>query len=114
MPRRAEPLAGASPVVRRIAGRACRYYRITMPTLTFKVSPREAARIRRLARREGRTLSEFLRRRATEPEPAPAAMARDAYHIEISAVTGLPVLRAPGDVSVVTSDQIREIAADFP
>lgn len=88
------------------------YYRNTMPTITFKVSPGEAARIRRLALREGRTVSEFLRRRATLRDTT--QQETEAYRVETSPVTGLPVLRAPAGVAVATSDQIREIAADFP
>jgi hypothetical protein len=83
-----------------------------MPTITFKVSADEAARIRCLARQEGRTVSEFLRRRATLVD----ASARSApeYHIEISPVTGLPVLRATNGTTVASSDEIRERLVDFP
>jgi hypothetical protein len=83
-----------------------------MPTLTFKVTPEEAARIRRLARRERRTLSEFLRRRAVRSE-APAVEAA-GYRIEISRASGLPVMRAPAGTPAVTPEQIKALLVDFP
>ena len=83
-----------------------------MPTITFKVTAREAARIRRLARREGLTVSEFLRRRTTDASPS--ASDAGAYHVETSAVTGLPVMHAPKEVPDVSSDQVHALLADFP
>ena len=82
-----------------------------MPTLTFKVTPREAARIRELARREGMTLSEYLRRRASA---APPIAAESGYRIVRDALTGLPAMKAPEGVGPVTSAQIRALLADFP
>ena len=46
-----------------------------MPTITFKVSASEAARIRRLAKRAGYTVSEFIRRRAMQVQPTGAEQA---------------------------------------
>jgi len=83
-----------------------------MKTLSFKVSPDEAARIRRLARRENRTVSEFLRRRALQPDPTPAAGA--GYRVEVSPITGLPVMHAPPGTPRVTSEDVRALLADFP
>jgi len=82
-----------------------------MPTITFKVTPREAARIRELARREGVSVSEFLRRRAVT-----AGSLGDAgeYRIGRDPVTGLPVMEAPTSVAPVSSEQIRALMADFP
>jgi hypothetical protein len=82
-----------------------------MPTITFKVSQREAARIRELARREGLTVSEFLRRRAVVPgiEGKP-----EKYRIAQDPVTGLPVMIAPSGMAPVTSEQIRALMSDFP
>ncbi len=87
------------------------YYRNTMPTITFKVSQREAARIRELARREGVTVSEFLRRRAVAPggEGQPGE-----YRIVKDPVSGLPVMQAPTGMPPVSSEQIRALLADFP
>lgn len=82
-----------------------------MPTLTFKVSEREAVRIRELARRERVTVSEFLRRRAV----ASAAVGQGgAYRIAQDPLTGLPVMEAPAGMEPVTSDHIRALLADFP
>lgn len=84
-----------------------------MPTLTFKVTPEEAARIRRLARRERRTVSEFLRRRAVQRGPMSADDA-GGYRIEISPVTGLPVVHAPPGAPRVTPEQVKALLVDFP
>ena len=81
-----------------------------MPTITFKVTAREAARIRQLARREGITISEFLRRRAVQVPPSPTG----AYRIATSAITGLPVMQAPPGTPTVSSEHIRGLLLDFP
>jgi len=90
---------------------ALRYYRITKPTISFKVSVGAAARIRELARREGLSVSEFLRRRATAPVPSETA---GAYQISEDPLTGLPVMRGPGTAEPVSSEQVRALMADFP
>ena len=82
-----------------------------MPTITFKVTAREAARIRELARRDGVTVSEFLRRRAVATPPHPGA---GQYRITTDPVTGLPVMEAPPGTPAVSSAQIRALLADFP
>jgi hypothetical protein len=82
-----------------------------MATISFKVTAREAARIRELARREGVTVSEFLRRRATEPGPLPDPR---EYRVTRDPLTGLPVMEAPPGAPPVTSAQIRALMADFP
>jgi hypothetical protein len=82
-----------------------------MPTITFKVTPREAARIRELARREGVTVSEFLRRRAIAQLPGTQT---GGFRITVDAVTGLPVMDAPPGTPEVSSAQIRALLADFP
>jgi hypothetical protein len=84
-----------------------------MPTLTFKVTAEEAARIRRQARRERSTLSEFLRRRAVQGPGTPPGEA-GGYRIETSRVTGLPVMHAPAGIPRVTSEQVQALLADFP
>jgi hypothetical protein len=81
-----------------------------MPTITFKVTAREAARIRELARRERVTVSEFLRRRAVAAEPGEAG----GYRIVKDRITGLPVMEGPPGNGVVTPAQIRALLADFP
>jgi hypothetical protein len=82
-----------------------------MPTLTFKVSARETARIRELARREGLTVSEFLRRRAVT---AVSGGASGEYRIVTDPLTGLPVMEAPPGTGPISSEQIRAHMADFP
>jgi hypothetical protein len=82
-----------------------------MPTITFKVTAREAARIRELARREGVTVSEFLRRRAVA-SAAPGAVGE--YRIGKDSVTGLPVMEAPPGIGPVSTAEIRALLADFP
>lgn len=81
-----------------------------MPTITFKVTPREAARIQEMARREGVSVSEYLRRRAMTPRP----LTPGGYRIAIDALTGLPVMEAPPEVAPVSSAQVRALLADFP
>lgn len=83
-----------------------------MPTLSFKVTVEEAARIRRLARREKRTVSDFIRRRAVQGSPGVAA--EPGYRIEISPTTGLPVMHAPPGTPRVTSEDVGALLADFP
>jgi hypothetical protein len=83
-----------------------------MPTITFKVTAEEAARIRRMARCEGLTVSDFIRRRAVQA--APATGETGAYHVETSAVTGLPVMHAPKEVPPVSSEQVRALLMDHP
>ena len=87
------------------------YYRNTMPTITFKVTSRDAARIRALARREGLTVSEFLRRRAVATA---VAGPEGAYRIARDPLTGLPVMEAPPGMGLVSSEQIRALMTDFP
>ena len=100
--------AGGEPLRCRRPG----YYGNTMPTFTFKVTPREAARIREQARQDRVTLSEFLRRRAMAPAaPPPAA---SGYRIIKSPLTGLPVMQPPEGAPPVTSAQIRALLSDFP
>jgi hypothetical protein len=87
------------------------YYRNTVPTITFKVTPREAARIRQLAAREGLTVSEFLRRRAVAPGVEGSA---GEYRIVQDPVTGLAVMEAPAGMIPVSSEQVRALMGDFP
>lgn len=79
-----------------------------MPTITFKVSEREAARIRALARL---TVSEFLRRRAVARS---SEVAPQQYRIGSDPLTGLPVMEAPAGAASISSEQIRALLADFP
>jgi hypothetical protein len=82
-----------------------------MPTITFKVSQREAARIRALARREGLSVSEFLRRQAFAPT---AAGPQGAYRIVRDPLTGLPIMEAPAGMNPVSSEHVKALMTDFP
>lgn len=80
-----------------------------MPTITFKLSPQEAAALRRRARADKKTLSAYLRAAGLPGKEAPAGK----YRTKIDRATGLPVVCAPPGVSV-TSEQVAAIMADFP
>ena len=82
-----------------------------MPTITFKVTPQEAARLRALARREGLNVSEFLRRRALASK---GSGDEGEYRIGQDPVTGLPVMEAPAGLAPVSREHIRALMADFP
>jgi hypothetical protein len=83
-----------------------------MTTLSFKVTPQEAARIRLRAKREGRSISEFLRLRAMESETG--ARLKGNVRITTSPATGLPVMTGPAGTPPVGPDQIRALLLDFP
>ena len=78
-----------------------------MPTISFKVSPSEAARIRRAAR--GRSLSEYLRAAALPKVPKTAT----AYRTRTDKSTGLPVTVTPPGLEL-GSEEVRAALADFP
>ena len=83
-----------------------------MATLSFKVSAEEAARIRRRARQERRTVSEYLRRRAVGDPATPGSA--PGYRITTSRGTGLPVMIGPTGIPQVSAGDIRALLADFP
>ena len=80
-----------------------------MPTLTFKVSPKEAHAIRQRARQEKATLSKFLRTRALGAEPTEK---RPTLIIKKHPVSGLPYNATPGPP--VSQAEIDAALADFP
>ena len=75
-----------------------------MPTITFKLSPQEAAALRRRARAEKKTVSAYVRA-AVLPDTEPPA---GQYHTKIARTTGLPVVYAPPGISV-TSEQVASL-----
>jgi len=83
-----------------------------MATLSFKVTVKEAALIRRRAKQERHSVSEFLRARATGEGATrqPAA----GYRIVRSRVTKLPVMVGPAGCPGVKSEDVRALLADFP
>ena len=80
-----------------------------MPTVSFKVSADEARLMRTRARKEGVSLSEYLRRRARLATPAPSSpkLVRCPH-------TGAMVFAAPEDQPPLTTEAVRELLADFP
>jgi len=78
-----------------------------MPVISFKVSPEHARHLRRSARLEYKTVSEYLRA-VTKPE----APAKRRLNIQIHPISGLPYDNSPGPV--VTDEMIKEALADFP
>ena len=80
-----------------------------MVTISFKVSEDEARSIRAGARKEGVSVSEYLRRRARPSGPGPATWRRvRCPH------TGAMILAGPGGQPPLTTEAVRELLADFP
>lgn len=80
-----------------------------MTTLTFKVTPVEARRIRGLARQAGLTLSEYLRRRASGQSGEPIKPGRVRCRFT-GAMIFAPLVSQPP----LTTETVKEIMADFP
>jgi hypothetical protein len=80
-----------------------------MPTITFKLSPQEAAALRRRARAEKKTVSAYVRAAVLPDTEQPTGK----YRTKIDRATGLPVVYAPSGISV-TSEQVASFMADFP
>ena len=83
------------------------YYLMT--TITFKVTEDEARLIRSRARKEGISVSEYLRRRASVSMPAPQKPRRvRCPH------TGAMIFAAPENQPPLTTESVRELLSDFP
>ena len=80
-----------------------------MTTLSFKVNAEEARTIRVQARKEGVSVSEFLRRRACFRMPPPQKPA----HVRCPH-TGAMVFGAAAHLPRLTTETVRELLADFP
>ena len=80
-----------------------------MPTLTFKVSPEEARRIRAFARGERLTVSAYLRRQACGTEAASEPIRRIRCPHTGAMVFG-PAVGHPA----LTTRSVGEMLADFP
>jgi hypothetical protein len=78
-------------------------------TITFKVTEEEARLIRTRARREGLSVSEYLRRRASAPMPG----ARKPRRVRCKH-TGATIFAAPPNEPPLTTQSVREILSDFP
>lgn len=82
---------------------------MTVTTLTFKVTAAEARRIRKMAKAENLTLSEFLRRRMggrTGPDLKPGLVRCTA--------TGATVFAPFQDGAPFTTETVKEWMGDFP
>ena len=80
-----------------------------MATISFKVSEDEARSIRARARKEGVSVSEYLRRRARRSTPVARALRRvRCPH------TGAMVFAAPDDQPPLTTEMVRELLTEFP
>ena len=80
-----------------------------MTTISFKVGEDEARLIRARARKEGVSVSEYLRRRARLSTPVSRALRRvRCPH------TGAMIFAAPDDRPPLTTEMVRELLADFP
>jgi hypothetical protein len=82
-----------------------------MVTLTFKATQDEARRIRRQARREKLTLSEYLRRRATASSHP---VASSGPRLIPCPHTGAQVYAGLDDQPPLTTERVRELLGDFP
>jgi len=95
---------GKAPGRLRLASRARRITAMPMPTITLKLSPQEAAALRRRARAEKKTVSAYVRA-AVLPDTEPPA---GQYHTKIDRATGLPVVYAPPGI-FVTGEQVASL-----
>ncbi|HEX5000541.1 MAG TPA: hypothetical protein VFY29_20125 [Terriglobia bacterium] len=80
-----------------------------MQTLTFKVTDDEARTIRAQARKEGITVSDYLRRRARMS----MAVSKTPRKVRCSH-TGAMIFGGLDDRRPLTTDSVRELLADFP
>lgn len=80
-----------------------------MPTLTFKVSADEAARIQQAAHQARLTVSAYLRRQASA---APVAVSKPGR--VRCPVTGALIFGAMPAQPALTTEAVREMLVDFP
>ena len=79
-----------------------------MTTISFKVSEDEARHIRKRARQQRLSVSEYLRRRATgTDEAAPVGKVR-------CDITGAEIFAPLTGGSVLTTETVRQMLAEFP
>ena len=80
-----------------------------MTTMTFKVTDDDARLIRSRARREGISVSEYLRRRARASLP----VARKPRRVRCPH-TGAMIFAAPDNQPPLTTESVRALLSDFP
>jgi hypothetical protein len=81
-----------------------------VPTISFKVSADEAQRLRRKARADNTTVSDYLRKAALGDSTPP----RRKLSIKPHPVSGLPFDAGADSAPIVTRDEIAAVLADFP
>lgn len=81
-----------------------------MPTITFKVSPDEARRLRAAARGAQLTLSEFVRKkvRGTPKKLGAKPLLKKCRY------TGAMIFARNPDYPPLTTESVKEMLADFP
>jgi hypothetical protein len=79
-----------------------------MTTISFKVSEDDARRIRKQARQQNLSVSEYLRRRAVGSEDAPPV-----GKVRCN-VTGAEIFTAMPGSPAFTTETVRRMLADFP
>ncbi len=80
-----------------------------MTTITFKVTEEEARRIRAQARKDGVSVSEYLRRRASVVDPGPQKPRRVRCRH-----TGAMIFSSMGGRAPLTTESVREFLSEFP
>ena len=81
-----------------------------MPTITFKVSPDEARRLRAAARSARLTVSEFVRKKvrgAPKKKKSKPLLKRCRY-------TGAMIFAGNPDYLPLSTESVKEMLADFP
>jgi hypothetical protein len=80
-----------------------------MTTISFKVTEEEARLIRIRAKKEGLSVSEYLRRRASTAAPSSSRTGRVRCRH-----TGAMIFAAPEHQPALTTESVRNLLADFP
>ena len=80
-----------------------------MPTITFKVSPDEARRLRAAGRGARLTLSEFVRKKVSA-----TAKAKKHPLTKRCPLTGVQIFHGTSDMIPPTTETVRQMLADFP
>jgi hypothetical protein len=80
-----------------------------MPTITFKVSPDEALRLRAAARGARLTVSEFVRKKVRG-----APRKKKSPLLKRCPLTGVEIFHGTPDMIPLTAETVREMLADFP
>jgi tartrate dehydratase alpha subunit/fumarate hydratase class I-like protein len=80
-----------------------------MPTITFKMNADQARRIRAMARKQHRTLSDFIRHKTLVGDKTPNRV-RQVHCRD----TGATIFASASGAPPLTTEAVREMLADFP